>query len=64
MPATGQPGPSANTTAPSGGTIGLSVSVLSYAGAVRIGVRSDGGVIADPEALVAGFEDELRELLS
>lgn len=49
--------------APSGGTIGLSLSVLSYAGAVRVGVRSDGAVIPDPEALVAGFEDELRGLL-
>ena len=43
--------------------IGIGLSVLSYAGAVTLGVTTDSGVVADPWELVAGFEMELAELL-
>jgi diacylglycerol O-acyltransferase / wax synthase len=35
------------------------VSILSYAGVIRVGVRSDLAVIADPERIVDRFEREL-----
>jgi WS/DGAT/MGAT family acyltransferase len=43
-----------------GPRLGLGVSLLSYAGAVRIGVRADTGVLADPGVIVRAFEDELE----
>lgn len=42
--------------------IGIGISVLSYAGAVTVGITSDSGVIADPGELVAGIEAELALL--
>jgi hypothetical protein len=36
--------------------------MLSYAGAVRLGVAADRRVIADPEAIVDGFHQALEEL--
>jgi diacylglycerol O-acyltransferase len=47
---------------PQAGRLGLGVSILSYAGEVRIGVASDQGLIPDPEAIVAGFHDEFNIL--
>lgn len=44
---------------PSGLSCG--VSILSYAGIVRVGVRADARVIADPERLTALFERELAD---
>ena len=40
--------------------LGVGVSILSYAGEVRIGVRADVAVMPDPADLVARFGDELR----
>jgi uncharacterized MAPEG superfamily protein len=42
--------------------IGIGFCVLSYAGAVTIGVATDSGVVADPRELVAGLESEIAEL--
>lgn len=42
--------------------LGLGVSLLSYAGEVRIGVRADTGVTTRPEGLVAAFEAELEAM--
>ena len=42
--------------------LALGISILSYAGEIRVGARSDIAVIADPERIVAHFEDELRAL--
>lgn len=39
--------------------LGLGVSILSYAGAVRIGARADVAVLDDPARLVARFEATL-----
>ncbi len=47
---------------PQAGGIALGVSVMSYAGAVVLGVLSDSGSLADPYRLVRGFERELSEL--
>jgi diacylglycerol O-acyltransferase len=43
-------------------SLGLGVSILSYAGEVRIGARADVSVMPDPTAFVAGFGDELAAL--
>jgi diacylglycerol O-acyltransferase len=42
--------------------LGLGVSVLSYAGALRVGVRADVAVVADPAELVARIESEAKRL--
>ncbi|MDS4042436.1 MAG: wax ester/triacylglycerol synthase family O-acyltransferase [Candidatus Competibacter sp.] len=42
--------------------MGIGVSVLSYAGAVTVGITTDSGVVADPWELVAGFEAEMALL--
>jgi diacylglycerol O-acyltransferase len=42
--------------------IGIGFCVLSYAGAVTIGVTTDSGVVADPAELVAGLHMEMAEL--
>ena len=45
-------------------TLGLGVSILSYAGEVRIGVRADVAVLPRPEDLVESFEIELASLFT
>jgi WS/DGAT/MGAT family acyltransferase len=47
---------------PQSARMGVGVSILSYAGKVTIGVSTDEGLVPDPEAIVAGFESELRAL--
>jgi len=47
---------------PQSGRLGLGISIMTYAGQVRLGVASDSNVIADPEGIVAGFEEELHFL--
>ncbi|HSD18816.1 MAG TPA: WS/DGAT domain-containing protein [Anaeromyxobacter sp.] len=42
--------------------LGLGVSVLSYAGALRVGVRADVAVLAEPAELVARIESEMKAL--
>lgn len=42
--------------------LGLGVSVLSYAGGLRVGVRADAAVLAEPAELVARIEAELTAL--
>lgn len=43
-------------------TLGVGVSILTYAGEVRIGVRADAAILPAPERLVASFERELAAL--
>ena len=45
-------------------SIGIGICVLSYAGAITIGVTTDQGVVADPAELVAGLEAEIAELVA
>ena len=42
---------------PSGLSCGA--SILSYAGTVRVGIRSDAAVVPDPERIAQAFDDEL-----
>jgi len=42
----------------------LGVSILSYAGQVRLGVITDAGLVPDPEAIVSAFEAEFDDLLA
>jgi hypothetical protein len=46
------------------GGIGIALTILSYAGQVRVGVISDRDTVSDPETVVADFEDEIRALLA
>ena len=47
---------------PQSGDIGLGLSILSYRGAVSIGVMADALRVPDPARLVQGIEDELHAL--
>jgi len=49
---------------PQSARLGLGVSIISYAGEVRIGVVTDSGLVPDPDAIVAGFHEELRAMMS
>jgi WS/DGAT/MGAT family acyltransferase len=48
---------------PQSGRLGLGVSILSYAGRVWMGVITDEGLVPDPDAIIAAFQDEFDELL-
>lgn len=47
---------------PQAGRVGVGLSILSYAGEVRLGVATDAGLVPDPDAIVGGFYDELEAL--
>lgn len=49
---------------PQSGRLGLGISIISYAGHVRLGLASDAGLVPDPEVVVAGFHEEFEELRS
>jgi WS/DGAT/MGAT family acyltransferase len=49
---------------PQSGGVGLGLSILSYAGQVRLGVLVDQELVPDPEAIVAGFEAEVETLMA
>ena len=49
---------------PQSGRVGLGMSFFSYAGEVVLAVASDRGLVPDPEALVAAFEEELDAVSS
>jgi WS/DGAT/MGAT family acyltransferase len=48
---------------PKSGGLGISVSILSYAGGIRLGIITDAGLVPDPETLATGFEAEFEALL-
>ena len=48
--------------APASGTVGVTVTIFSYAGQVVLGVAADAAVVAHPEGLVDGFHQELAAL--
>jgi diacylglycerol O-acyltransferase / wax synthase len=48
--------------APCSGSIGMTVSIFSYAGEVTVGFMADIAVVPDPEPLVTAFDRELRTL--
>jgi len=46
------------------GGIGIGVSILSYAGQVRVGAISDKTIVSDPDAVINGFHAEFDALLA
>jgi WS/DGAT/MGAT family acyltransferase len=48
---------------PQSGSIGIGLSLLSYAGQVYFGIVSDRQLVDDPDALVARFAQEFEKLL-
>jgi WS/DGAT/MGAT family acyltransferase len=48
--------------APCSGSIGMTVSIFSYAGKVTVGFMTDTGLVPDPQPLVKAFDAELRTL--
>jgi diacylglycerol O-acyltransferase / wax synthase len=48
---------------PQTGGIGVGISLFSYNGGLTVGVSADRALIADPQDLVARFEDELARML-
>lgn len=47
---------------PQSGRLGLGVSILSYAGQVRLGIATDAGLVSDPGRIVGFFKDEFAVL--
>lgn len=47
---------------PQAGAVGMGVSILSYAGVVRIGIAADRNLVADPSVLARSVEAELDDL--
>lgn len=47
---------------PQSGRVGIGLSILSYAGNVRVGIGTDAGLVPDPETIARGFEQEFEEL--
>ena len=47
---------------PQAGDIGLGISILSYAGNVRVGISADAAYAPDPRPIVEAFEMEFAEL--
>lgn len=47
---------------PQSARLGMGVSILSYAGQVRVGVATDAGLVPDPETIIAGFEREFHAM--
>lgn len=58
----GQPLGAVVIWAPAAATIGLSVTLFGYAGAIRLGVLTDSAVIDRPDQLVAAFQAAIDEL--
>lgn len=50
--------------APTTGHMGVAISILSYAGHIRLGVLTDEGLVPDPERIVQAFHDEHQALLA
>ncbi len=48
---------------PQAARLGLGVSILSYAGQVRLGVATDAGLIPDPGAIIAAFHHEMTAMI-
>jgi len=48
---------------PQSARLGLGVSILSYAGQVRLGVATDAGLVPDPSKIIEAFQDEMAAAL-
>jgi WS/DGAT/MGAT family acyltransferase len=47
---------------PRSARLSMGVSILSYAGSVRMGIATDAGLVPDPEKIVEGFEEEFEAM--
>jgi diacylglycerol O-acyltransferase len=48
---------------PQSARLGLGVSILSYAGQVRLGVATDSGLVPDPESIIRAFHEEMTVMM-
>ena len=48
---------------PQSARLGLGVSILSYAGQVRLGVATDSGLVPDPESIIDAFQEEMEAMI-
>lgn len=48
---------------PQSARLGLGVSILSYAGQVRLGVATDSGLVPDPESIIQAFQEEMEAMM-
>ncbi len=60
---TGKPIRSFVLWVPQSGRLGMGIAIGSYAGQVRIGIATDEGLVADPEAIVTGLHEEFSAML-
>ena len=49
---------------PQSARLGLGVSILSYAGQVRLGVVTDAGLVPDPDTIITSFHEELQAMMT
>ena len=49
---------------PQSARLGLGVSILSYAGQVRLGVATDTGLVPDPQSIIDAFHEEMKEMMA
>jgi len=49
---------------PQSARLGLGVSILSYAGQVRLGAAADAGLVPDPDAIITSFHEEMSAMIS
>lgn len=49
--------------APTTGRMGMALSILSYAGEVRLGILTDEGLVPGPETILTEFQAEFEALL-
>ncbi len=49
---------------PQSGRVGLGISILSYAGEVRLGLAGDAGLVPDPQRIADAFSVELESLVA
>ncbi|MDE0199828.1 MAG: wax ester/triacylglycerol synthase family O-acyltransferase [Caldilineaceae bacterium] len=49
---------------PQSGSIGVGISIFSYAGQVNIGLITDRGLAPDPDTIISAFQEEFDRLLS
>ena len=48
---------------PQSARLGLGVSILSYAGQVRLGVATDAGLVPDPQSIITHFQNEMAAMI-
>jgi WS/DGAT/MGAT family acyltransferase len=48
---------------PQSARLGLGVSILSYAGQVRLGVATDSGLVPDPHSIIDAFQEEMTAMM-